>query len=68
MRLVLTMLCTICFYPGAQHTTAVISLHTVKCGIEAAVSFSVTMQVAALLLEQAINMYTTRHPLYFMQL
>ena len=61
------MLCTICFYPGAQHTTAVISLLTVKYGIGAA-SFSVTMQVAALLLEQAINIYTTLHPLYFLQL
>ena len=37
-----------CFYPGA-HTTTVISLSTV--------SFSGTMQVAASLLEQAINIF-----------
>ena len=40
------VLYTFCFYPGA-HTTAVTSLLTVKCRIGAAVSFSVTMQVAA---------------------
>ena len=40
------VLYTLCFYPGA-HTTAVIGLLTVKCRIGAAVSFSVTMQVAA---------------------
>ena len=39
------MLCTFCFYPGA-HTTAVISLLSVKCRIGAAVLFSVIMQVA----------------------
>ena len=51
------MLRTFCFYPGA-HTTAIISLLTVKCGNGAAVSlFSVTTQVAAILLEQTINMF-----------
>ena len=48
------MLCTFWFYSGAN-TTAVISLLTVKYVIEAAASFSVTMQVAASLLEQAVN-------------
>ena len=61
------MLCTFCFYPGA-HTTAVTGLLTVKCRIGVAVSFSITMQVAASLLEQAINMSTTRHLLYFLKL
>ena len=37
-----------CFYPGA-HTTAVINLRTIV--------FSGTMQVAASLLEQAINIF-----------
>ena len=53
-----------CFYPGA-HTIAVTSLLTVKYRIGAAVSFSVTMQVAASLLEQAINMFYNHHPVYF---
>ena len=61
------MLCTFRVYPR-EHTTAVISLLSVKCGIAAAVSFSVTMQVAVYLLEQAFNMFTTSHPLYFLQL
>ena len=46
----------LCFYTEA-HTAAVISLLTVKCGSVAVVSFSVTMQVAASLLEQAIYMF-----------
>ena len=53
-----------CFYPGA-HTNAVTSLLIVKYRIGAAVSFSVTMQVAASLLEQAINMFYNHHPVYF---
>ena len=48
------MLCTFCLYPGT-HTAAAISLATY--GIGAAVSFSVTIQVATSLLEQAINTY-----------
>ena len=48
------MLCAFYFYPRAN-TTGVISLLTVKCGIGAADSFSVTMQVAASLLEHTIN-------------
>ena len=67
MRLVLQgNACTIvasyvfCFYPGA-HTTTVISLSTV--------SFSGTMQVAAFLLEQAINIhFTTWHPLHVLSM
>ena len=55
------VLYTFCFYPGA-HTTAVTGLLTVKCRIRAAVSFSVTMQVAASLLEQAINMFYNYNP------
>ena len=51
------VLYTFCFYPGA-HTTAVTSLLTVKCRIGAAVAFSVTMQVATSLLEQAITITT----------
>ena len=52
------------FYPGA-HTIAVISLLTVKCKIGAAVSFSVTMQIAASLLEQATNMFYNYNPMDF---
>ena len=51
------VLYTFCFYPGA-HTTAVTGLLTVKCRIGAAVAFSVTMQVTASLLEQAITVTT----------
>ena len=38
------ILCAFCFYP-APHTTAIISLLTVKYEIGAAFSFSITMQV-----------------------
>ena len=55
------VLYTFCFYPGV-HTTAVTGLLTVKCRIGAAVSFSVTMQVVAFLLEQAINMFYNYNP------
>ena len=49
-----------CFY--LAHTTALTSLLTVKCRIRAAVLFSVTMQVVASLLEQAINMFYNFNP------
>ena len=55
------VLYTFCFYPGA-HTTAVTNLLIVKCRIGAAVAFSVTMQVVASLLEQAINMFYNYNP------
>ena len=54
MRLVLTRKCSMHFAFIQEHT----QLLTVKYRIGAAVSFSVTMQVTASLLEQAINMFT----------
>ena len=54
------VLYTFYFYP--THTTAVTGLLNVKCRIGAAVSFSVTMQVVASLLEQAINMFYNYNP------
>ena len=55
------VLYTFCYYQGAN-TTAVTGFLTVKCRIGAAVSFSVTMQVVASLLKQAINMFYNYNP------
>ena len=51
------MLCAFCFYPG-PHTTAIISLLTMKYEVGAAISFSITMQVySSISAGKAINVF-----------